>query len=423
MTISKFLKFALSGALVFVSLSSAQAGFKAHEWGTFTSLVGSNGITVHGMYHEDEVLPDFVHGFGETRVVSSPVPPTPVRLGCHGKGCFNPGFYAQNLITQKMETPVIYFYSDQPQNVEVNVKFPDGLLTETFPAPVKTFPARSDLPTLGNGEMTFQLKVLPTLTGPIPGVDASNIYSHARNVASNIIQSGDEQEKFIFYRGLGRFQPKISIASKNGSLILNANAETEPQAAFLIDVNAEGQGQLMELGGVEGTTVSKREIQKLQTHGAAVSKSILTGELAKESLVQGLMSSGLNRDEATAMVDTWEHGYLKTPGLRLLYILPRKEVDHILPLSISPAPDALERAFVGRIEIMLDTEELTVLSDILVKQNSYDVKSLGRFAESKLRRVLEVYTDREIASHRIPDSKILGVFDGLINQAKNPSGV
>ena len=31
-----------------------------HEWGTFTSLVGSNGQAQNGMYHEDEALPDFV---------------------------------------------------------------------------------------------------------------------------------------------------------------------------------------------------------------------------------------------------------------------------------------------------------------------------------------------------------------------------
>ncbi len=52
------------------TISSAQARLAVHEWGTFTSLVGSNGKTQHGMYHEDERLPDYVHGFGET--LSSP---------------------------------------------------------------------------------------------------------------------------------------------------------------------------------------------------------------------------------------------------------------------------------------------------------------------------------------------------------------
>lgn len=51
--------------------SLAQANYTAHEWGTFTSLVGSNGMTQHGLYHEDERLPDFVHQFGETRSLPS----------------------------------------------------------------------------------------------------------------------------------------------------------------------------------------------------------------------------------------------------------------------------------------------------------------------------------------------------------------
>jgi hypothetical protein len=124
------------------------AGYTAHEWGTFTSLVGSNGITVNGMYHEDEILPEFVHGFGETQTIAQPLPrPEPTRTThpdptrprpCRGKACFDDAFYEQNSITQKMETPVIYFYGDAQSEVEVNVKFPDGLITETFPAPVMT---------------------------------------------------------------------------------------------------------------------------------------------------------------------------------------------------------------------------------------------------------------------------------------------
>src|SRR5262245_934873 len=109
------------------------AKLEAHEWGTFTSLVGSDGVTQNGMYHEDEALPDFVHGFGDLQNGFQPV-----RCGHnHGRPCRKGGFeeaiFLRNVVTQKMETPVIYFYSDRDQAVEVKVRFPEGVITETYP--------------------------------------------------------------------------------------------------------------------------------------------------------------------------------------------------------------------------------------------------------------------------------------------------
>ena len=38
-------------------------GFIVHEWGTFTTLAGSDGILLPGLYHEEEQLPNFVQHF------------------------------------------------------------------------------------------------------------------------------------------------------------------------------------------------------------------------------------------------------------------------------------------------------------------------------------------------------------------------
>src|SRR5438128_2309672 len=124
--------------IITVFLGGARRGLaslEVHEWGTFTSLVGSDGVTQNGMSHEDESLPPFVHGFGEVNAVPFPDPlpvlqpprrPQRPRPCDGGKGCIPNTFLNSNIITQKMETPVIYFYSDRVQNVEVNVKFPRG---------------------------------------------------------------------------------------------------------------------------------------------------------------------------------------------------------------------------------------------------------------------------------------------------------
>src|SRR5436190_2913936 len=79
-----------------------------HEWGTFLAMEGSDGVTLDGMYHEEHALPGFVHARSkdELRVPS---------------------------VSVKGETPVIYFYTDRPQDVTVRVKFPRGLWTQWYP--------------------------------------------------------------------------------------------------------------------------------------------------------------------------------------------------------------------------------------------------------------------------------------------------
>lgn len=377
---------------VFLTLAArSNAELLVHEWGTFTSLVGSNGVTQHGMYHEDEVLPDFVHNFGESKPVNS-------RLLCRrGKGCLPELFLDNNKVTLKMETPVIYFYTDKQRLVSVNVKFPEGVVTETFPAPVQTFPTSLSEPILANGNTTFHVNILPQLTGRLPVVDAGNIYQHARNVNSNLVVCGDEEEKFIFYRGLGRFQPRVSISSIGSDLKLGTlRTADKPVAAFLVHVNQEGQAQMLDVISYWDKIISASLIEELSNHNDVIKNSaILNMPQARTKLIDALINAGLFGDEAQAMINTWEHGYLKAPGLRLLYILPSQEIDEILPLSIKPTPDKLKRVFVARVEILLESQETKILNEVLTKRENFSWQELGRFAEPIMRRIEEVYKGTE----------------------------
>jgi hypothetical protein len=414
-------------AITLSLLASSQlslAGYEAHEWGTFTSLVGSNGVTQDGMFHEDEKLPDFVHSFGETQRPPPATPePSPRRPNpdCRNrKACLEDSFFENNVITQKMETPVIYFYSDQMQRVDVNVKFPEGIITETFPAPIATSPTMQDIKHAANGNTSFLIDILNSKSEILPAVDAGNIYSHARNVNSNVIRTNSEMEKFIFYRGMGRFQPRLGIESRGGGLNFSFSQRDRPQATFLVDVNEAGHGQLVQISTQQlRYSIGSETIRQLQDHNTqnVNFSGIVSGVEAHQKLVSSLVDAGLFRDEAEAMINTWEHGYLKVPGLRLLYILPRQEVDQVLPLSMQPAPQNLERVFVGRIELLLDTQENEILNRVLAQKHFFNISSLGRFAEPILRRVREVYVSREQEALRVPDAELLLIFDLLISKA------
>lgn len=397
------------------------AKFEAHEWGTFTSLVGSDGITQDGMYHEDEKLPEFVHGFGAIAQPEPPPaapPPRPAPLPppdrpCRGKGCFDFTFYDSNVITQKMETPVIYFYTDARRTVTVNVRFPEGVVTETYPAPIATSPSRGNIREAKNGNTTFRVDVFPEMTGNLPFVANDNIYGHARNVASNVLRSGNEVEKFIFYRGIGKFQPRLGMKSEGGHLYFQPERGRVPVAAFLVHVDGSGYGQMFQVQGLSAgrqTVVSRGELDRLSGIREPYSH-YLRGARMGDALVNALESAGLYTDEARAMVKTWEHGYLKVPGLRLLYVLPRTEVDTVLPLTITPVPESVERAFVARIEILRDTEEQSLVERVK-SDTTLRASDFGRFAEPILRRLKQVYEKTPT------DPLVLSRFTRLIEEAK-----
>lgn len=117
------------------------------------------------------------------------------------------------------------------------------------------------------------------------------------------------------------------------------------------------------------------------------------------------------------MINTWEHGYFRVPGLRLLYILPRAEVEKILPMNITPSPTDLVRVFVGRIEVMLASDESTLVGQVITAGDLIDVEQIGRFAESKLRRAFEVYMYR--GEYTNPDPRVIATFERLIQRAKS----
>src|SRR3954469_1194771 len=92
-----------------------------HEWGTFTSFSGTDGVNLECRPLVTNDLPRFIM--------------TPFNQpGSLGRALLKTQFFAR----QRMETPVTYFYTDAPRTVNVRVDFPQGALTEWYPV-VKNF--------------------------------------------------------------------------------------------------------------------------------------------------------------------------------------------------------------------------------------------------------------------------------------------
>lgn len=385
----------------------ALSSYTVHEWGTFTSMIGSNGKAQDGMIGEDELLPDFVYNFGAANwpgpnslKAAHPFPlPTPRSgsdRGCNGPVKVPCEFLLGQVITQKMETPVVYFYSDEPRSVQFEVEFPAGIISQSFPAPESSRPEAIAGTQLKQGYANYQVDILARNTKlQPPYVNPQNIYSHARNTESNLIQAktSEEVEKFIFYRGIGDFTPALKPTSRDGSMTIKNLSLDEINQVFLVYTNKDRRGSIIRLnkvGAHQHIKVSSKTIHNLK-------KSISSEgfiQKARTLLTSALTSNGLYHDEAISMIDTWEHGYFQTPGLRILYLLSRKEADHLLPVKITPEPASFERAFVGRLEILLDTDEEKIYQEVLKQQEDFPIQNLGRLALPILERIQEIAKER-----------------------------
>ena len=392
-------------------------GLVAHEWGTFTSVQGADGVLLDWRPLETSRLPKFVYNWQNP--------------GLNRRPAGIPGFGKSVFLTlQRMETPVIYFYSDHEESIDVSVKFPQGLITEWYPQVARIGPSSVPLPAtaalvdnyaqragvnpgftlasffsaaaLTNSEARWRhVAILPNL-GDKVALAMNNSGSHyfaARETDAAYLRveplektnSQPELEKFLFYRGVGNFATplRVTIASSPDETITLANiGAQEIRHLFLLRVE-HGQGRYSYLGPLRAGGQSSTHSEP---HNALVPLKELSRKLGEE-LMTSLCSEGLYRREAEAMVKTWEDSWFAEDGVRVLYLLPRDWTDRTLPLSIRPAPKELVRVMVGRAEVLTPAFEKTLADEVTKAGNnerdakerlSAELRKLGRFAQPAL---------------------------------------
>jgi hypothetical protein len=301
-----------------------------------------------------------------------------------------------------METPVLYFYSDREQDVEVDVRYPRGIISQYYPAPSLFEPPLHGATALEGGRTVFDVRVLGrSFNSMIPFVSPRSIYAPARQVDSNPIRSSaGEYEKFIFYRGLGRFDTELRVTSNAENRMLVSNEGRNPiQAVLLLQIEADGRGAILNQGALHGGNSQEisKAVSSIKTH--LKSRQEFLSE-AKAMLVSELVRSGLYLDESVAMANTWEKSYFGQEGLRVLYILNREETEALLPMRVNPQPDSLVRTLVGRVEVVSAQEENSLLLQIETAPAT-DLSLLGRFgrfAEAKLLRLRQVSSKPQVTA-------------------------
>ncbi|MEM9282273.1 MAG: hypothetical protein AAGA96_10630 [Verrucomicrobiota bacterium] len=341
-----------------------------HEWGTFTSIYGSDGTMLTGIERDEEALPPFVysHGIadGQPQFFDLSKPEQALEFQVMRKGIKRP---VQN-VTVKMETPVLYFYSPEAMNAKVSVGFRGGSISQWYPArsggekmpPLwredkegNRYIVPIDFAEPYDGSIEWDITVEPRT--PDTEFDVMKDHElpnwlHPRAPQSNLLRNAnDETETYLFYRGLGNFEQPISYRIDGGKL----SVEISDDIPFLIvlDIQSANYGRVL-WSGKPGT---KESIELAGSDSGFIRNQVY------ESLKGALTDAGLYDDEAAAMLRTWWTSYFSTPGLRAFWIVPRGFTDEVLPISVEPAPSQMERVLLGRSEILTPEFEGQLLSE------------------------------------------------------------
>lgn len=390
--------------------SSADEGYVAHEWGTFTSVQGADGIQLEWNPLVTSELPEFVYDRnrpnGNTR----------------GARPFAAFASKTSLVTkQRMETPVIYFYSDRERTVDVTVRMPDGLITEWFPqvkqaGPFSTTNAAEIALARQSHLRWSDVRILPAkanapLVKALPGGQPSSHYYAARGADADLLRvpngAKTELEKFLFYRGVGYFNAplQVSLSGNEDQIYLSNSGSNALSHLFILQVS-NGEGKFLY---VDNLPAGESKNVRLQPGKNLVPLAELRERISGE-MKSALVKEGLYESEAAAMVATWRDSWFEEQGLRVLYTLPRSWTDQILPLTIEPKPRDVVRVMVGRAEVITPTMEWELLKQIVhYSDNNTEIKAqavedltklgLGRFTEPAVRRVTSHYPSREFSQN------------------------
>jgi hypothetical protein len=343
-------------------------GLTVHEWGTFTSVAGEDGSAIDwdalGCKND---LPAFVNDFGYR------------------------GFKWRLQGTVRMETPVMYFYSSRELDAHVKVAFPQGLITEWYPraeyevyqknkvdGSVRRLEANlngidTSMRSLTGAIEWRNIKVQPNTAPALPVESSASRYYAARGTDAAPIAVGDQHEKFLFYRGVGRFPVPLSArVSADGKIVVD-NRGHDPVPNVILFENRGGRLGYRNAGAIADAVTLDRP---------SLDGGFPQLRLALET---ALVAQGLFPKEAQAMVETWRDSWFEE-GVRLIYLVPSCAIDAILPLQVEPVPSETARVFVGRIEL-ITAETTSSVEEAIAKSDWSTINRHSRFLDPILNRI------------------------------------
>src|SRR5262245_25237761 len=190
--------------------------FTVHEWGTFTSIAAKDGSAIDWLpWGGPSDLPCFVDRF-KNRTKAS---------------------YAAKV---RMETPVLYFYTNKETTVNVGVRFQHGLITEWFPHATvqpETYSDQMNDVSFAGTIAWNSVKVRPDSPAAFLKEKGQSHYYAARNTDATPLEVAGQKEKFLFYRGIGNFELPIAPTITPDGSVQFTNPGSNAVAAVILFEN------------------------------------------------------------------------------------------------------------------------------------------------------------------------------------------
>jgi len=388
--------------------SATPSGYTVHEWGTFTSVFGSDGTMLPGLEVEEESLPPFVYAHdgmnGRLQAASAPAQ-MPLWLAlAMTKGYRRP----LHNVTVKMETPVLYFYSSEKIDAHVRVGFEGGSISQWYPArsggeiPPDSRGVVGGVATQGaidfgekpyRGSIEWQITVEPR--GANADFDVMKAHETAtwiypRAPQSDVVRTANgDSDTYLFYRGVGNFELPLTFrVSEDENLMI----EVDELVPYLLVVEIlNGNVRILSEGAVADTA----SVNLADSAELAPMSEMRLGIYSR--LKEALVDAGLFEEEAAAMLRTWWSSYFGRDGIRAFWVVPRSFTDRILPIQLDPAPENLERVLLGRSEILTPQFESALVKAFTKaldqKRKPYNPYGLDRYAKAYEARVKALAPD------------------------------
>ena len=354
----------------FAFVFSSFADLEVHEWGSINIVTGEDSVRVGDISDDQSDLPNFVEVWKKQAVVRPMV----------------------------IEKPILYFYTQKAQNINVSVTYPHGVFTQWWPKPNSFYPyppRPGQKAAIKGGMLNWRVALDPQgkFDKAMPNMDNHPWWNTARDVDAATVRElrSNGTEKFLFYRGAGQFTPTLNVSvNDEGKFVLKNKENTNSREVYTIHVE-EGQKPL-----IHYLPSIKDEDQKNK-------KVFNSADDAAAHLKARLEAKGLFPKEAAGMVKIWKKSMFEKIGQRAMYMMEKADIDKMLPLRIHPKPTKEVRVMLIRFECL----SLSVKSMI----KNY-IKQLG--AKS--------YKDRKMAKEKLIEAGRVGeaVIRTALSEAKDP---
>ncbi len=389
-----------------------------HECVILTSVFAPDGNPRSGLRAENPDLPEFV--------VPRSTAWGPVRYGVRDT------LDAEDLrtapVTQSFDAWCAWIGAESPTGVKVKARLPNGLWTRWCPSAESSPKVPAKAKGLPGGVLDWGLLQVspaaanPGMQGRVPKAPLGSAWASARAASRSYLETSRGAsrmtDQFLFARGVADFPGPLGAAVTETLEVSLTNRGDQPlPRAWVLWVPPSELGGRFPADPFQASALAQPvaalaagEQRTVPFEGVTPGRPIDLAQTLAAEIEKALVESGLLPAEARAALRFGREAWFFTPGVRVLYLIPRAFADRTLPLEIQPAPREHVRVWIGCAEVLDPDRERAIEETLAAYLDSlqtdpyamleqYRLKLLreGRFLEPILRSIAATTENAPVA--------------------------